>query len=173
EVAHIGVDAGGAIAYTNPAASAVFGYDEREFRRVAVDTLFAKGEIPTDVDNQPREVAGLRRTGEDFPMEGWRGTTGVAGPELEIPVLCVKDITWRKEKEEGLARPQSEIRRRIEREIEETPVQKVAPTPHAYVLGSEIAAAAPASMPADWFGYLRDHPGKALPFNIGARRCQP
>src|SRR5262249_32418383 len=172
-VAPRGGGAGGAIAYPNPAAAAVFGYDEREFRRVAVDTLFAKGEIPADVDNQPREVAGLRRTGEDFPMEVWRGTTIVAGTETEIPVLCIKDITWRKEKEEGLDRPQSEIRRHIDREIGETAVQKVVPGAHAYVLGSEVAATVPTTTPSDWFGYLRDDAGKALTFFSGEVLWQP
>ncbi len=173
EIAHVGVDAAGAIIYTNPTASAIFGYAEGEFRRVPAASLFAASEIPPGVDDTPREVGGVRRTGEELPLEVWRGVTTAAGTETQIPVLCIKDITSRKEKEEGRNRPPAEIRRRFEREIEETTVVRVTPDAHAYVLGSEVAAVMPAGAQADWFGYFRDDAGKALTFFTGEVSWQP
>src|SRR5262249_61589148 len=46
EVAHVGIDDAGAITYTNPTASAIFGYAEGEFRRVPAASLFAGGPVP-------------------------------------------------------------------------------------------------------------------------------
>lgn len=173
EVAHVGIDDAGAITYTNPTASAIFGYAEGEFRRVPAASLFAGGAVPAGVDETPREAGGVRRTGEELPLEVWRGTTTAAGTEMQISVLCIKDITARKEKEEGRNRPPAEIRRRFEREIEDTPVVRVTPEAHAYVLGSEVAAVMPQGAHAEWFGYFRDDAGKALTFFTGEVAWQP
>lgn len=173
EIAHVGIDDAGAIIYTNPIASAIFGYAEGEFRRVPAASLFAQGEVPAGVTETPSEVGGLRRTGEELPLEVWRGATTVPGAETTIPVLCIKDITWRKEKEEGRNRPPAEIRRRFQRELADTPVVRVVPEAHAYVLGSEVAAVMPAGAATDWFGYFRDDAGKALTFFTGEVVWQP
>jgi ammonium transporter len=173
EIAHVGVDDGGTITYTNPIASAIFGYAETEFRRVPAAGLFAGAAVPPGIDETPREVAGVRRTGEELPLEVWRGTTTLPGAETTIGVLCLKDITSRKEKEEGRNRPPAEIRRRFEREIADTPVVRVAPEPHQYVLGSEVAAVMPAGAPTEWFGYLRDDEGQAITFFCGEVAWQP
>ena len=171
EVAHVAIDARGAITFTNPTASAIFGYAETEFTRVAPGSLFVDGELP-ETSDVPTEARGMRRTGEDFPMEIWRGVTIIPGSETVLAVHCMKDITWRKEKEEGQNRPPAEIRRRFEREIDATPVVRVLPEAHAYVLGSEVAAVVPPGA-AEWFGYFRDDVGKSLTFYAGEVTWQP
>src|SRR5262249_47867162 len=109
EVAQIAYAADGTITVANPPASAIFGYDAREFMRLRVTSLFAPirdepldlESLQASIDTTPREMRGLRRTGEDFSMEVALGAGGG---------IVVKDITARKETEEGLTRAQDQIR---------------------------------------------------------------
>jgi Amt family ammonium transporter len=124
EVAHIVVDAEGMVKATNPAASAIFGYAEREFLKgVNALHLFAtpRGKAPMDAAGLDklvgaavaRELAGVRRTGEEFHME-----VSVQRTDEGLLSLSMRDITKRKQAEEGLDRALDEIQRRLERELD-------------------------------------------------------
>src|SRR5262249_14142016 len=70
----------GIVTSSNPAASAIFGYGEREFRTVSITALFApsrdkakgRADLATLLKTfvgQAREVRGIRRDGSEFVME--------------------------------------------------------------------------------------------------------
>jgi ammonium transporter len=130
----------GIITSSNPAASAIFGYGEKEFRQVSVTSLFApsrdkakgRADLATLLRTfvgQSREVRGQRRTGEEFTMEASFNYVSVG--EDEIYTATIRDVTQRKETEAELNRAQAEIRRRMELELEDAKAVQKALLPPA------------------------------------------
>jgi ammonium transporter len=170
EVAQIAVRPDGHVARATPAASAIFGFSEGEWRRVAVTSLFSpepagfaalRAELDVRPDGRPRELRGIRRTGEEFPME----VQLVAADGDEPETLAIKDITARKENEEGLLRLTDQIRRRLERELEET---RVLPgggaSADVELPGGDVSLALPPQRAgsSDWFGWFHDQETRAV-----------
>jgi ammonium transporter, Amt family len=177
----------GIITSSNPAASAIFGYGEREFRAVAVTSLFApsrdktkgRADLATLLKmfvGQTREVRGQRRSGEEFTMETSFNYVSVG--EDEIYTATYRDITQRKETEAELNRAQAEIRRRLEQELEDAKVVQRALLPvETQFPNCEIARhyQAASETGGDWFGihyypetqsvtlYIGDVTGHGLP----------
>lgn len=160
ELAHLGYAADGVITHANAVASAIFGYGESEFRKVPLTSLFAPiRDEPLDLesllaslDAHAREMRGLRRTGEDFPMEVSLGEAGA---------VVAKDITARKENEAGWARATEAIHRSLARELEETKISAgYASTGEQELAGGDLALLVPAG--ADWFGAYYDAEARAI-----------
>jgi PAS domain S-box-containing protein len=183
-------DTPGIITTSNPAASAIFGYGEREFRAVAITSLFApsrdkakgRADLATLLKTfvgQSREVRGQRRSGEEFTMEASFNYVSVG--EDEIYTATIRDVTQRKETEAELNRAQAEIRRRMELELEDAKaVQKaLLPPPGAETQfpNCEIARhyQSASETGGDWYGlyytpdlqsltiYMGDVTGHGLP----------
>jgi hypothetical protein len=92
---------------------------------------------------------GIRRTGEDFPMEVTLGGDGEAGS------IAVRDITARKSSEVGFKRATDAIRRRLERELQESRVKVgYAATGEYSMPGADLALLVPPG--TDWFGAFHD-----------------
>jgi ammonia channel protein AmtB len=146
EMARVTFTPEGGITSANAVASAMFGYGEREFRRQVVPSLFlprrdgSRWDVPSlaKAATEGRELLGVRRTGEEFPIE-----VQIAGEGI----LSLRDITVRKATEEGLNRMEAELRRRLEGEIAES---HVAPELPAELTGCEMAVQR-ARGGADWF----------------------
>jgi ammonium transporter len=180
----------GIITSSNPAASAIFGYGEREFRQVAITSLFApsrdkakgRADLATLVKTfvgQSREVRGQRRSGEEFTMEASFNYVSVG--EDEIYTATIRDVTQRKETEAELNRAQAEIRRRMELELADAKaVQKALlppPGAEAQFPNCEIARhyQSASETGGDWYGlyytpdlqsltiYMGDVTGHGLP----------
>lgn len=172
-------DTQGIITSSNPAASAIFGYSEREFRSVAITSLFApsrdkvkgRADLPTLLKTflgQSREVRGQRRTGEEFTMETAFNYVSVG--EDEIYTATIRDITQRKETEAELYRAQAEIRRRLEQELEDAKVVQRALLPAENVFpGCEIARhyQAASETGGDWYGYYHSPEAQTITFYMG------
>jgi ammonium transporter len=171
EVAHIAYGADGTVVAASPPASAIFGYDAREFGRVAVTQLFAPirdepldlDSLQASLDTTPREMRGLRRTGEDFPMEVSLGA--------DAGTISVKDVTARKETEDWLTRVRDQIAGRLQRELGETPVEALQSRSGERALpGGELALLLPAG--ADWFGAFYDARGRGVTLYAGEVEAQ-
>lgn len=172
-------DTQGIITSSNPAASAIFGYSEREFRSVAITSLFApsrdkakgRADLPTLLKTflgQAREVRGQRRIGEEFTMEVAFNYVSVG--EDEIYTATIRDITQRKETEAELFRAQAEIRRRLELELEDAKVVQKALLPtESQFPGCEIARhyQAASETGGDWYGYYHSPDSQTITFYMG------
>jgi ammonium transporter len=172
-------DTQGIVTSSNPAASAIFGYSEREFRSVAVTSLFAPsrdktkgradlGTLLKTFVGQSREVRGQRRSGEEFTMEA--SFNYVAVGEDEIYTATMRDITQRKETEAELFRAQAEIRRRLEQELEDAKVVQKALLPsESQFPGCEIARhyQAATETGGDWYGYSYSPETQSITFYMG------
>jgi len=176
ETASVVVTAGGAILRSTPAASAIFGYGERELRGMRFTKLVSMDDVGDDdmvalrseLDATPREVRGIRRTGEEFPLE----VSVAPGPEGEPEIFSLKDITTRKESEEGLTRLMDQIRRRLDRELSETRVvvgggPSSAPGADEELPGGDVSLALPSAKGPEWFGWFHEPSGKALTIYAG------
>jgi ammonium transporter len=169
EVATVAFGPDGLVVRSTPAASAIFGYGERELARTSVVQMFSPeppdvDALRAELDETPREVRGLRRTGEEFPMEASlaRGENG------EPDTLSLKDITARKETEEGLTRLQDQIRRRLERELEETNVVPGGGASADVELpGGDVSLALPNPKGPDWFGWFHEPAARSLTVYAG------
>lgn len=172
-------DTQGIITSSNPAASAIFGYSEREFRSVAITSLFApsrdkakgRADLPTLLKTflgQAREVRGQRRIGEEFTMEVAFNYVSVG--EDEIYTATIRDITQRKETEAELFRAQAEIRRRLELELEDAKVVQKALLPtESQFPGCEIARhyQSASETGGDWYGYYHSPEAQTITFYMG------
>jgi ammonium transporter len=163
DLAHLtfATEGDGLVLSASAPASAIFGYDERELRRVPLAQLFAPiRDEPLDVDSllasldtTPREMRGVRRTGEEFPMEVSLGA--------ESGSLLIEDISARKESEAALTRATEAIRRRLEHELEESRVTaSYAQSGERELPGGDLALLVPPG--ADWFGAYHDGDGRAI-----------
>jgi ammonium transporter len=158
----------GIITSSNPAASAIFGFAEREFRQVSMASLFApergadgtstgRADLATLLKTyvgQIREARGQRRTGEEFPMEASFNYVSVG--EDEIYTATIRDVTQRKETEAELNRAQAEIRRRLEQELDDAKVVQKALLPvESQFPNCEIARhyQSASETGGDWYGY--------------------
>jgi ammonium transporter, Amt family len=176
-LAQLFFDRQGFVAYGNSAASAMFGYDEHELRTLSLTQLFAAvRDVPPSVESireqygaEPREARGLRRTGEEFPMEVSLRVAGPAGGDEPIEAATFKDITARKEAEEGLSRTQADIHRRLDRELEATGrvVKSGALPPEHRFRGGEVAMHVASGDAGDWFGYYWDPTGQLITLYAG------
>lgn len=151
ELAQLSYGSDGLVRTANPTASAIFGYAEREFARLPVTQLFRPNlDLPSleaSLHATARERIGLRRSGEEFPLE-------VAFGEGGSGQLVIKDITARKEAEVGLAHAEQQARRRIDRELAEAPiVRRLTRTGVLEIPGGDVALLTPSG--ADWFGALQ------------------
>ncbi len=169
----------GIITSSNPAASAIFGYSERELRNVAVTSLFApsrdKAKGRADLQTllktfvgQTHEVRGIRRNDEEFTMEASFNYVSVG--EDEIYTATFRDITLRKETEAKLGQAQAEIRRRLEQELEDAKVVQRALLPtETQFPGCEIARhyQAASETGGDWYGYYYHAEAQTITFYIG------
>ncbi len=171
----------GIITSSNPAASAIFGYSERELGAAAVTSLFAPrateaGERVRDdlatllklLVGKSREVRGQRRTGEEFPMEASFNYVSVG--EDEIYTANIRDITQRKQTEADLNRAQAEIRRRMELELEDAKVVQRALLPtESEFPGCEIARhyQAATETGGDWYGWSHHAETQSITFYMG------
>jgi PAS domain S-box-containing protein len=172
-------DTQGIITSSNPAASAIFGYSEREFRSAAITSLFApsrdkvkgRADLATLLKSfvgASREVRGQRRSGEEFTMEAAFNYVSVG--EDEIYTATIRDITQRKETEAELFRAQAEIRRRLEQELEDAKaVQKALLPVESQFPGCEIARhyQAASETGGDWYGYYYHPDLQAITFYMG------
>ena len=156
---------GSLITSANPIASAIFGYGEAEFKKVAVTSLFAPiRDEPLDLDSlqasldaTPREMRGLRRTGEEFEMEVSLGSDAEPGGGS----IVVRDITARKESEAGFTHTTEAIKRRLGLELEESRITAgFAATGEHSIPGGDLALLAPPG--TDWFGAYHDGDGHAV-----------
>jgi ammonium transporter len=176
ETASLVVAAGGAILRSTPAASAIFGYGERELRGMRFTRLVSMDDVGDDdmealraeLDAAPREVRGIRRTGEEFPLE----VSVTAGPEGEPEIFSLKDITARKESEESLTRLTDQIRRRLDRELSATRLvagggPSSAPGADEELPGGDVSLALPAARGPEWFGWFHQPAQKALTIYAG------
>jgi ammonium transporter len=169
----------GMVTSSNPAASAIFGYSEKEFRSVSVTALFAPsrdktkgradlGTLLATFVGQAREVRGIRRNGEECYMEAFFNYVSVG--EDEIYTATFRDITQRKETEEELAKTQAEIRRRLEQELEDAKVvqNQLLPVEHP-VPGCEIARhyQSASETGGDWYGYHHRPDTTSITFYMG------
>jgi len=161
----------GIITSSNPAASAIFGHGEREFRQVSITSLFApsrsadgtstgRADLATLLKTfvgQTLEARGQRRSGEEFPMEASFNYVSVG--EDEIYTATIRDVTQRKDTEAELNRAQAEIRRRLEQELDDAKVVQKALLPPAGGEGQfpncEIARyyQSASETGGDWYGY--------------------
>lgn len=86
----------------------------------------------------------------------------------ELDALAIKDITTRKETEEGFTRLQEQIRRRLERELEET---RVVPgggaSADVELPGGDVSLALPNARGPDWFGWFHEPAAKGLTVYAG------
>jgi ammonium transporter len=170
----------GIITSSNPAAAAIFGYSEREFRSVAITSLFApsrepqsrvRADLPTLLKTfvgQTREVRGQRRSGDEFPMEASFNYVSVG--EDEIYTATIRDVTQRKETEAELNRAQAEIRRRLEQELADAKaVQKALLPVESQFPGCEIARhyQSASETGGDWYGYSYYPDAQSISFYMG------
>ena len=114
-------DPGGVIEAANPAAQAMFGYTEEEFRALGRDGIMdqADGRVNAAVAErdltgrvQAVELIAVRKGGERFPVEV--DSTIIPGPPARSFVL-MRDISWRKEAELALAAREAEAREMLGR----------------------------------------------------------
>ena len=111
----------GDIEAANPAAQAMFGYTEEEFRRLgragvldASDPRLAAALEERDLTGrvQAVELTAVRKDGERFPVE--IDSTILSGPPPRSFVL-MRDIGWRKQAERALEAREAEAREMLER----------------------------------------------------------
>ncbi len=110
----VGIDAGGVILASNPAADRIFGYDAGGLEGLNVAALMPPQEAAAHpihvgryirtgeahVMGRGREVTGLRRDGTTFPLDLAISEAGESGGIRFVGVL--RDITSRKRSEEAL-----------------------------------------------------------------------
>ncbi len=89
----------GRIALHNPAFARIFGYSDADMEAACVQMLSAGapaglGEF-ADCDEEPREIAGLRKDGSEFPLEIAISRISVGGSASYCAIL--RDITYRKQ----------------------------------------------------------------------------
>ena len=169
----------GILTSSNPAASAIFGYSERELRSVSVTSLFApsrdKAKGRADLQTllktfvgQAHEVRGIRRNADEFTMEASFNYVSVG--EDEIYTATFRDITLRKETEAKLGQAQAEIRRRMEQELDDAKVVQRALLPaETQFPACEIARhyQSASETGGDWYGHYYHPEAQTITFYIG------
>ncbi len=92
----ITTDSKGFIIDANPASERIFGYARTELigKRVTMLTPDDATVLNTNIDNQTRELTGVRKNGERFPLE--LGLNSVSLEDQQLFVGIVRDISERK-----------------------------------------------------------------------------